>query len=337
MNKIVLAASALLVAASAQVQSLSADDVARRAIERRAVEAMNWGMSAVNFNLLYEGMVKTGGTYNQVVYWSRLPDWKYQTLTPNPDTVYLFPFVNTKEVGPVVIEIPPADSGSITGTIMDAWQGPLEDVGPAGVDQGRGGKYLVLPPHYSEAVPDGYIALSSSTYRGWAGLRSNLASGSDADLAKAVAYGKRVKVYPLSQAANPPATVFVDAIDVVYDNIIIPYDLRFFQTLDRFVQDEPWLPRDVAMIDILKTLGIEKGKPFNPDAKTQAALNAGAREAKAWLEARYEAGFPPTTGTRAGRFRRCPRSWKRWPTSGRSSTAMPSTGAGCSIRTAMPA
>jgi hypothetical protein len=298
MSRTALAALAfILTVASTHAQNLSADDLARRAIERRATEAINWGMSAVNFDLLYQAMVKVGGSYNQVVYWSRLPDWKNQTLTPNPDTVYLFPFINTKEVGPVVIEIPPAEGGgSITGTIMDSWQGPLEDVGPAGVDQGRGGKYLVLPPHYSEAVPNGYVVLPSSTYRGWAGLRSNLASGSDADVAKAVAYGKRVKVYPLSQAANPPATVFVDAIDVVYDNII-PYDVRFFQALDRFVQYEPWLPRDIAMIDILKSLGIEKGRQFNPDTKTQEALNAGAREAQAWLEARYEAGFPPYYGS----------------------------------------
>jgi hypothetical protein len=293
MMKASLAALALLCASGVVfAQDFSPDDLARRAIERRAVEAVNWGMSAVNFELLYQAMVEAGGAYDQVVYWSRLPDWKNQTLTPNPDTVYLFPFIDTKEVGPVVIEIPPADEGSITGTIMDAWQGPLEDVGPAGVDQGRGGKYLVLPPGYSEAVPDGYIVLPSSTYRGWAGLRSNLASGSDADVAKAVAYGKRVKVYPLSQAAAPPDTVFVDAVDVVYDNII-PYDLRFFQLLDRFIQYEPWLTRDLAMIDVLKTLGIEKGKPFDPDAKTEAALDAGAREAHAWLEARYEAGFPP--------------------------------------------
>jgi hypothetical protein len=297
MHKSIVGVLALTCATmSASAQNYSAENLARRTIERRAIEAINWGMSAVNFNLLYEAMVKAGGRYNEVVYWSRLPDWKNQTLTPNPDTVYLFPFINTKDVGPVVIEIPPADGGSITGTIMDAWQGPLEDVGPAGVDQGRGGKYLILPPHHSEAVPDGYFVLPSSTYRGWAGLRSNLASGSDADVAKAVAYGKQVKVYPLSQAANPPATIFVDAVDVVYDNII-PYDVRFFQGLDRFVQVEPWLPRDIVMIDILKSLGIEKGKQFDPDAKMQEALNAGAREAQAWLEARYEAGFPPYYGS----------------------------------------
>ena len=54
------------------------------------------------------------------------------------------------------------------------------------------------------------------TYQGYALLRSILKSGSDADVAKAVAYAKRIKFYPLSQAGNPPATTFVDAIDVVY-------------------------------------------------------------------------------------------------------------------------
>jgi hypothetical protein len=57
----------------------------------------------------------------------------------------------------------------------------------------------------------------------------------------AVAYGKRIKLYPLGQAANPPETVFVDALGAVYDSTI-PYDVRFFQSLDRFVQQEPWLP-----------------------------------------------------------------------------------------------
>jgi hypothetical protein len=37
------------------------------------------------------------GKPNQMVYWSRLPDWKNQTLTPNPDVIYLMPFFNTKQ------------------------------------------------------------------------------------------------------------------------------------------------------------------------------------------------------------------------------------------------
>src|SRR5882672_8395445 len=269
-----------------------AEELAKHIIKRRAIETVIWGMPAVNFDLLYQGLVQAGGAWNQVVYWSRLPDWKNQTLTPNPNVIYVFPFFDTKEVGPMVMEIPVAEGGSITGSVDDAWQSALEDVGPAGVDQGKGGKYLILPPGYKDSVPEGYIALQSDTYRSYAILRSNLASSSDADVAKAVAYGKRVKLYPLSQAANPAPKKFVDAIDVVFDSTI-QYDLRFFQALDRFVQHEPWLIRDKAMIDMLRSIGIEKGKPFKPDPVAQAILNDAAAEAHAWLDIGYEAVFSP--------------------------------------------
>ncbi|HEY6368750.1 MAG TPA: DUF1254 domain-containing protein [Candidatus Binatia bacterium] len=271
----------------------SSAELAERAIYRRAVEAVIWGMPAVNYDLLYHALLQAKGDFNQIVYWSHLPDWKNQTLTPNPDVIYVFPFFNTKDAGPMVMEIPPAGAdGSITGSVDDAWQTAIEDVGPAGVDKGVGGKYLILPPDYKDKVPDGYLPMPSRTYQSYAILRSNPASGSDEDIAKAVAYGKRVKVYPLSQAANLPETVFVDAVDVVFDNTI-PYDLRFFQSLDRMVQFEPWLERDKAMIDPLKSLGIEKGKPFNPNAKTTELLNAAIAEAHAYLDSRYESVFKP--------------------------------------------
>ena len=75
----------------------------------------------------------------------------------------------------------------------------------------------------------------------------------------------QIKLYPLSQAANPPATAFVDVIDVVYD-ATIPYDVRFFDSLNRVVQIESWLTRDKVIIDMLKSIGIEKGTPFNPES-----------------------------------------------------------------------
>ena len=230
--------------------------------------------------------------WNQIVYWSRLLDWKNQTLTPNPDAIYLMPFFNTAQAGPVVIEVPPADGGSITGSIMDCWQTPLEDVGPAGVDKGKGGKYLVLPPGYWGTGPDGYIALRSQTYQGYALLRSILQSGSDTDFAKAVAYGKRIAFYPLSVAASPPPTTYLDAADVVFD-ATIPYDVRFFESLARMIESQPWLERDRAMIDPLRTLGIEKGKAFNPDATTREIMNEAAQEARQWLDLQYEASLVP--------------------------------------------
>jgi len=267
---------------------LSTDELNARTIQRRAVEAVIWAMPGVNYEIMYQAMVKTTrGAYNQIVYWSGLPSWKNQTLTPNPDAIYFMPFFNTKEVGPIVLEIPPAnDDGSITGNVDEAWQTPIEDVGSAGVDKGKGGKYLILPPGYNDKIPDGYIPMPSETYGGFALLRSILKDGSTAGIAKAVEYGKRIKLYPLSQAASRPATTFVDAIDVEFDSTI-PYDIRFFESLDRIVQMEPWLERDKAMIDQLKSIGIEKGKPFKPDPKTRELLNAAAKEAHAWIDAKY--------------------------------------------------
>lgn len=276
---------------SAQAQTAPAGDLAQRSIERRAVEAMIWAMPAVNTDLmLQEALNKTKAKPNDIVFWSQPANWKNQTLTPNPDSIYFMSFWTVKD-GPVVIEIPPAKGGSIAGNIVTIWQMPLEDAGPEGADKGKGGKYLITPPGYKDKAPAGYFHLPSDTYSGFALLRSNLPSHAPSDVTKSVAYGRQIKIYPLARAANPPPTNFVDAYDVMFDSTI-KYDASFYRNLDRVVQNEPWLQRDRAMIDQLKTLGIEKGKPFNPDAKTQTALEAGAKEAHALLSQTYDAGFP---------------------------------------------
>jgi hypothetical protein len=67
-------------------------------------------------------MIRAGGASNQLMYRSRLLDWKNQTLTPNPDSIYLMPFFDTNEVGPVVLEVPPAgEDGLINGSVDGCW------------------------------------------------------------------------------------------------------------------------------------------------------------------------------------------------------------------------
>ena len=300
MKRLANLALGLLLSASisALAENLSADELNRRTIERRAVEAVIWGMPAVNYERMLQAAIDNGAKLNQVVYWSRPVNWKNRTLTPNPDTIYLNPFYDTSK-GPVVVEIPPADADHvIVGSFDAAWQNALADVGPAGADKGKGAKFLITPPGYKEKAPDGYIVLPSETYRGFVILRSNFKSRSDADIKSAVEHGKRVKVYPLG--GNPDSTVFVDAYDKPFD-ATIPYDATFFELLDRFVQAEPWLTRDKA-IDSLKTIGIEKGKPFKPDEKTRSILDNAAREAHDVIALKYENGFVPPffEGTRWG-------------------------------------
>ena len=100
-----------------------------RLVRSRAAEAAIWGMPVVNYDLMLQEMLtKTPGKVNQVIYWGKPLDWKNQTLTPNPDTLYLMTFFDTRN-GPMVIEVPPANGGSLNGNIVTVWQMPLEDVG----------------------------------------------------------------------------------------------------------------------------------------------------------------------------------------------------------------
>jgi hypothetical protein len=55
-------------AASLQAQNFSAEDLARRTVERRAVEVVIRGMPAVNYDLMYQEMLRLGGKPNQIVY-----------------------------------------------------------------------------------------------------------------------------------------------------------------------------------------------------------------------------------------------------------------------------
>ena len=149
----------------ALADTFTPEQLAQRAIERRAVEAVIWGMPAVNYDLMRQEMLDpTDAEVNQVIYWGRPLDWMNQTLTPNPDTMYFMAFFDTTD-GPVVMDIPPADGGSLNGNIVTAWQMPLEDVGLLGVDKGAGVRLAILPPGYGGAVPSGSHAPCSPHLR----------------------------------------------------------------------------------------------------------------------------------------------------------------------------
>jgi hypothetical protein len=274
-------------------QTTSSADVQTNLLRSRAVEAVIWGMPAVNYDLMLQEMLtKTPGKVGQVIYWGHPLDWHNQTLTPNPDALYFMVFFNTKD-GPVVLDLPPGDEkGSFNGNIVTIWQMPLEDAGLLGYDKGKGGKYLILPPGYKDKVPSGYIPLQSDTLGGYMLFRSNLKSHSDTDVAASIAYGKRMKIYPLSAAAHPPETVFTDVKDIDFDSTI-QYDASFFGHLNDIIQSEPWLDRDRVMIDQLASLGIERGKPYQPSDQLKTIFTSAVQDARTYLYAKYDAGFPP--------------------------------------------
>jgi hypothetical protein len=70
MTKTIIAGLALVCfSAFAHAQNLSPEEINNRQIQRRAVEAVIWGMPAVNYDLMLQEALKTGAKENEIVYW----------------------------------------------------------------------------------------------------------------------------------------------------------------------------------------------------------------------------------------------------------------------------
>ena len=64
-------------------------------------------------------------------------------------------------------------------------------------------------------------------------------------------------------------------------NPLPPEDGSFFAMLDQIIQHEPTSLFSAEQLGRLATLGIEKGKPFAPDARMQGIFDKAAQQGTA--------------------------------------------------------
>jgi hypothetical protein len=249
---------------------------------QRAFEATVWAMPALGIYRLREGfMTALGMDDNDIAAFSGPLKQKMEAITPNTVTPYILAFSDLSD-GPVVLEIPArTEKSSLYGQVTDHWQITIADVGPAGIDKGEGGKYLFLPPGYDAEAPSGYIPIQSTGNRIGFAFRS--VRGPGATNEDAYAYTKLLRMYPLSVADNPPEQRFVDGRDIVVSSLP-RYGIETLQDIKAIFEIEPVLERDKVMMGMLQSLGIEKGKPFEPDEKLAVAMERGARDAYFYMQ-----------------------------------------------------
>jgi hypothetical protein len=194
-------------------------------------------------------------------------------FTANSDTPYMFSTLNLQQAGPTVIELP---AGPLMGIVNDHNFRYIADIGLPGPDAGKGGKHLVLPPDYKGEVPAGYYTSRSATNLVFLGARAIPAGG---DMRGALEVLRQIKVYPLSQSANPPALAFTDKTDQPFDTSPLKWEdnLQYWEQLHKVLQEETVFEEFRPMYGLLMALGIQKDKPFSPDARMKAILERAAR------------------------------------------------------------
>jgi hypothetical protein len=233
-----------------------------------SIEGMRRGMESVGVD-----------ASNKILLYSDLMDSNSLFLTGNTDTIYALAVLDLKRDGPTVVEIP---AGAGPGTVNDAYFRFVIDMGAPGPDRGKGGKYLILPPDYKGAIPEGYFAVESPTYVNWVPLRGFLVDGKT-DAAVAM-WTKGLKIYPLTQKENPPKLEIVNGSSVVM-NTIHANNEKFYEEIAEVIQREPLDFLNPELRGNLASLGIEKGKEFAPDARMQEILKDGVAIANATARA----------------------------------------------------
>jgi hypothetical protein len=267
--------------------------VDERMVYHRAIDAAVWAMPLMNFKFYRDALMNAGVGPNDVGYFSKLQDWRFQTATPNNTTPYIMNYW-TIEDGPVVVEIPPAMEGvAVFGTIMDAWQRPLEDVGAVGRDRGLGARYLLVPPDYDGPLLPNALVYEQQTNYGFSVLRPILAGGATPEnLTKAVALTQQIKIYPLAEAADKPETKYVDLYGKLLE-MTPKMDAGIYGHIHQMINEEVVLERDMTMMGLLARLGIMRDQKFQPSAQQQAIFEQAGPEALEYMIEQYHRVLNP--------------------------------------------
>jgi hypothetical protein len=243
----------------------------------RAVQAFLNGMPGTSLVGMRTGYRKLGVSNGTILLFESLLDSKSLFLTGNTDSVYFSTWLDLTS-GPLVLEAPP----KVLAMVDDFWFQYVTDIGNAGPDRGQGGKYLIVPPCYNGEVPDGYFVARSRTYNLWLMGRGFKVDG---DLRPGVESIKNnLRIYPLAQAKNPPQTTFINGSGMEL-NTIHANDFSYFEELNEIVQEEPSDALDPERLGLFASIGIEKGKPFAPDARMKAILTEAAAVGNATVRA----------------------------------------------------
>lgn len=236
---------------------------------RRATEAFLATLPVASMSAMEKGLSSFGPPNTTALLFEDLMDSKSLWLTPNTVSIYQVAWVELGDE-PMVIETPP----KVLGIIDDAWFQYVADFGNAGPDKGQGGKFLLVPPGFEGHVPEGYHVARTQTYGNWVVWRGFQVNGSTKPAVEATK--KMFRIYPLSQKDNPPKMNFINVSGTEH-NTIHRMDFGYWEEVNETIQAEPATGLNPEIRGLLASIGIEKGKEFNPDARMKKILTEAAK------------------------------------------------------------
>lgn len=238
---------------------------------QRACQIYLWSIPLVSMaQWQWAHMEQLGAKNGQIVFVESYED-KLGGLTYNTTTPYVLPFIDMSE-GPWVVVMP---EGEVRGAANDFWQ--------IGVTQmTKPGKYLFIGPGQEvpkDAEAEGFTVIKMPTINIFPGIRL---MSPDRDVRMSIL--KKIQIYPYSERANPKPRGYITPGGKSWQ-AWHPRGLVYWERLADIINREPVHERDRFWMAMLKPLGIEKGKPFNPDERQKKILIEAALVGEAMAKA----------------------------------------------------
>ena len=231
---------------------------------QRASQAYLWALPMLATEAFVQSFrTDLGGDWGDLIEVKTFRDRSYG-ITANATTDYMFTWVNLAETGPVVIDVP---AGLIAGFISDVWQRAPADLGVPGDFQGSGAKHILLGP--GQDVPegtDGYNLIRTMNNHNMILIRIV-----DPDPAVAADLREVFQIFRYSDVRQPPKTKIIPVGGRVWKTTQ-PEGFAYWEGMANLINKEPAEERDRLIYAMLAPLGIEKGKPFEPDARQRRIL-----------------------------------------------------------------
>lgn len=195
---------------------------------------------------------------------------------------------------PMVVSLPDMGGRYIVMQALNMWTDDFASVGTR-TNGGKAGNYLIAGPKWNGTAPNGIDQVFRSSTR-YAWVLVQMAAASPADFPAIHLKQDQLKVTPLSfwgKPYTPPSNVPVDPnVDLTatpFDQVRLMTGAQFFAHLAGALQDNPPYPGDKRMIEALKKLGVEAGKPFDL-SKLDPAILAGINKAPAEVNKQFLVG-----------------------------------------------
>jgi hypothetical protein len=220
------------------------------------------------------------------------PDFK-NVVRISVNSLWSFGFVDLDDE-PKIVSLPDMDGRYIVMQALNMW---TDDFGTAGTrtNGGKAANYLIAGPKWNGEAPHGVDQVFRCTTR-YAWVLVQMAAASPADFAAVHVKQDQLKITPLSawgRPYTPPTKVAVDPnVDLTatpFDQVRLMTGAVFFNRLAKLLAEDPPYPADDKMIERLKHLGVEPGKPFDP-MKLDPAVLDGINQAPAEVNKQFGVG-----------------------------------------------